>query len=99
MSISPPYAGVEYKICQALRDWQLRSDDGAFGEDGAAEAKQLGRPSPCILTRFAGFLDEFLLFDQAAKIVFVNQPSGQRLDAALQLQQREVSGISSKTTG
>ena len=61
-------------------------------ENGAAETEQFGRPSACILAGFAGFLDEFLLLDQAAEILFVNEPPGQSFDAALQLQQRECFG-------
>ena len=47
-----------------------------------------GRP-PVSWLDCASFFNEFLLLDEAAEILFVDQPPGERLDAALQLQQRE----------
>ena len=54
-----------------------------------AEAKQLGGPPDRICGHCAGFLDQVLLLDQAAEILLVQPATGQRLDAALQLQQGE----------
>ena len=72
------------------RERKFGSDDRAFGRErrgGSGRAWPGGRPSPgCDL---ASFLNELLLLDQAAEILLVQQPPGKRLDAALQLQQRE----------
>ena len=71
------------------RKGQFRTGDGAFCQDTMPEAKQLGRPTTRVGRRRSGLLDQFLLLDQTPKILLVNKPAGERLDAALQLKQRE----------
>lgn len=73
----------------SARKWQFRSGNGALGQNAVAEAKQLGWPPASIGRHRTGFLDQFLLLDQPAKILLVHEPAGQRLDAALKLKQGE----------
>ena len=68
------------------RDGQFGSGNGALRKDLAAEPEQFRRASTCIWRSFPGFLDEFLLFDQAAEILLVHEPARQGFDTALQLQ-------------
>ncbi len=89
LSLSICYTVIEYKACQAPGDGKFGSGDGAFRKDGTAEAEEFCRTSAGVLAGFASFLDEFLLLDQAAEIRLVHLPSRQRLNTALQLQQRE----------
>src|SRR5271166_1213673 len=54
-----------------------------------AETVGFGGASPGVEDSLAGLLDKLLLLDQPAEIRFVNGEACDRLDAALQLQQRE----------
>jgi len=80
------YTGIEYKSCQAPRNWKFRPGNRAFREYGTAETEQFGGTPAGVLARFASLLNKFLLLDQAAKIRLVHEPSGERLNTALQLQ-------------
>lgn len=54
-----------------------------------SEAIKFGGSPHCVGSRLARLLDQVLLFDEAAEVRLVYQPSGKRLDGALQLQERE----------
>src|SRR5271166_4140005 len=68
---------------------QLSSDDGALLSDSSAEAIGFGGATASVRNGLAGFLDKLLLLDQSAEIRLVNVKPSNRLDAPLQLQQRE----------
>ncbi len=71
------------------RNRQFGSGNRSLGKDLAAEPQQFRWTPAGIWRGFPGFLDEFLLFDQAAEILLVEEPSRQGLDAPLQLQKRK----------
>ena len=64
-----------------------------------AEAKQLGRPAAGAGVDPTGPLDEPGLLDQPAEVLLVEADPREGLDDALELEQGEVGGSSSKTTG
>src|SRR5215831_1433994 len=66
---------------------QLAAADGALDHDLAAEAVELGRAAAGGGGDSAGLLDQSLLVDQAAEVLLVQRPAGQRLNTALQLQE------------
>src|SRR5215472_8998086 len=74
----------------ALEQGELAADDGALGQDVAAEAVELGRAATCGSSDVTGFLHQLLLLDQATEVLLVQQPAGQRLHGPLQLAEREV---------
>ena len=71
------------------RNRQFGAGNGALRKDLAPEPEQFRRTPAGIWGGFPRFLDEFLLFDQAAEVLLVDEPPGQRLDTALQLQERK----------
>src|SRR5579859_697991 len=71
------------------RQRQLGPGDGAFGQDLAAEAHELGRAAAGADLDLAGLLDQALRLDQAAEILLVQAAASERLDRALQVQQGE----------
>src|SRR5207247_11245809 len=73
----------------SARQWQFRPGDNPFVENGVAEAEQLGRSSDGVGGRLPGLLDQFLLLDEAPEIRLVDQPSGERFDRPLQLEEGE----------
>ena len=73
----------------STRKWQFRPGNCTFGQNAMAESKQLGRPAARVRAHRACFFDEFLLLNQPPEILFVHEPTGKRLDATLELQQRE----------
>src|SRR5215831_19021742 len=71
------------------RERQLGAGDGPLEQEIAAEPDQLGRTTSGLRRDVAGILDQSLLVDQSAKILLVELPSGERLNGALERQQRE----------
>src|SRR5947209_4233865 len=71
---------------------QLAAAEGALEHDFAAESVELGGAAAGFGRDRAGLLDQALLVDQAAEVLLVQRPAGQRLDRALQLQQGEFFG-------
>ena len=65
------------------RNRKFGSGDGALREYRAAETEEFRRASASVLTGFASFLNEFLLFDQAAEIRLVHLLARERLNTAL----------------
>ena len=55
-----------------------------------AELEQLSGPPDCLSGDCASFLNELLLFHQAAEVLLVDQAACKRLNTALQLQQGEL---------
>lgn len=55
-----------------------------------AEAEQLGRPSDGVGGHCASLFNEFLLLDEPAEVLLVDQPACERFNTALQLQQGEL---------
>ena len=74
----------------SARKRKFRAGDGPFGQDGMAEAEQLGRPSDGIGGHCASLFNEFLLLDQAAKILLMNEAPCERFNTVLQLQEGEL---------
>ena len=68
---------------------QAQAGGGAFEQDFAAKADEARRAAAGLGADPAGFLDQALLLDQAAEILLMQPHAGQRLDRALQLQQRK----------
>ena len=88
------------RLCHTTPGAQPQPGCRPFEHDLAAEAHEPRRPAAGLRADAAGLLDQALLLDQAAEVLLVQPHAGQRLDRALQLQQRErAGGISSKTTG
>src|SRR5258708_2585946 len=99
------YATYEYKsvkhgpaevgqLCHAsvsrrAGERQLGSGSGALGDDGAAEAEELRGAAAGCRGNAPGLLDETLLVDEAAEILLVEAPPGERPDGSLELGQGE----------
>src|SRR6267154_41499 len=68
---------------------QAQTGSRALEQHLAAKADEARRPAAGRRADLPGFLDEALLLDEAAEILLVQPDTGERLDGALQLQQRE----------
>ena len=73
----------------SARKRELGSGDRPFRQHGVTEPEKFGGAADGIGSDCASFLNELLLLNQPAKILFVHQPACKRLNAALQLQQGE----------
>ncbi len=83
------YTYPEHKACQVRESGSLVPATARSARNGVAEAEQLGRPPDGIGGHCASFFNEFLLLDQPAEVLLVDQPACERLNTALQLQQGE----------
>ena len=81
------------------RQRQAGASGGAFVEDGAAEAEQLGGAAAGFGGDGAGFLDQFLLLDQPAKIGLCSRWPASASTVRCNCNSVNVAGISSNTTG
>src|SRR5258708_6590774 len=92
-SIIPPSRGCHPKSSRHGRyappGAQAQTGSRALEQHLAAKADEARRPAAGRRADLPGFLDEALLLDEAAEILLVQPDTGERLDGALQLQQRD----------
>src|SRR5439155_17959853 len=80
------------RYCHTARGPEPQPGCRTFEQDLAPEAHEPRRPAAGLGADAAGFLDQALVLDKPPEILFVQPHAGQRLDRALQLQQREGRG-------
>src|SRR5436190_11431620 len=68
---------------------EAQAGRGALEQHLAAEAHEPRRPAAGRGADLAGFLDQTQLLDEPTEILLVQPDTGERLDGALQLQERE----------
>src|SRR5262245_50582648 len=87
--IAPAPARDAALLFRIARDGQTEARRQALERHFLAEAHLARRPSTGGADDATGLLDEALLLDEAAEILLVQANPGERLDGALQLEQRE----------